>query len=238
MSKTQIGCGRWLPLLAVTMCAPMMAGCANSGTNAELPRGAAAYETFPAPATDVVRDYRIGPRDVLAITTFKESDLSFPQIQVDAAGSLQFPLIGKVQAAGLTSNELAQTIAERLNRDYLKRGEVSVIVVETLSQTVTVEGNVVEPGVFEIPGSSTLLQAIARARSPTRVAQLDEVMIFRQINGKRVGARFDLKEIRAGRAPDPEILGGDIVVVGFDSLKGAFRDFLTTAPFFNIFQTF
>ena len=103
---------------------------------------------------------------------------------------------------------------------------------------MTVEGNVVEPGVFEIPGSSTLLQAIARARSPTRVAQLDEVMIFRQINGKRVGARFDLTEIRTGRAPDPEILGGDVVVVGFDSLKGAFRDFLTTAPFFNIFQTF
>lgn len=231
-----MGCRRFLPMLAVTMCTSVLAGCASGVSNAELPSGAAAYETFAAPAADVVRDYRIGPRDVLAITTFKEPDLTFPEIQVDAAGSLQFPLVGKVQAAGLTANELAQTLADRLNRDYLKRGEVSVIVVETLSQTVTVEGNVVEPGVFEIPGSSTLLQAIARAKSPTRVARLDEVMIFRQINGKRYGARFDLTAIRDGRAPDPEILGGDVVVVGFDSLKGAFRDFLTTAPFFNIFQ--
>lgn len=238
MRKTQDGRRPWLALLAMTTCAPVMAGCASGSSNANLPRGAAAYEVFAPQAADVVRDYRIGPRDVLAITTFKEPDLTFPQIQVDAAGSLQFPLVGKIQAAGLTANELAQTLADRLNRDYLKRGEVSVTVVETLSQTVTVEGNVVEPGVFEIAGSSTLLQAIARARSPTRVAQLDEVMIFRQVNGKRYGARFDLTEIRNGRAPDPEILGGDIVVVGFDSVKGAFRDFLTTAPFFNVFNQF
>src|SRR3546814_2456299 len=84
---------------------------------------------------------------------------------------------------------------------------------------------------------STLLQALAQAQSPTDVANLSQVVIFRNIDGRRAGAVFDVKAIREGRTPDPEILGGDVIVVGFDAVKGAFRDFFKMAPFFYVFRS-
>ena len=107
------------------------------------------------------------------------------------------------------------------------------------SQFVTVEGSVTEPGRYELPrGRASLLEVIALAKSPTRIAKLDEVLVFREIGGQRYGAVFDLNDVRQGRADDPQLRGGDVVVVGFSQLKGAFRDFLTTAPFFNVFRPF
>src|SRR3546814_16222305 len=70
------------------------------------------------------------------------------------------------------------------------------------------------------------------------VANLSQVVIFRNIDGRRAGAVFDVKAIREGRTPDPEILGGDVIVVGFDAVKGAFRDFFKMAPFFYVFRYF
>src|SRR3546814_10951972 len=70
----------------------------------------------------------------------------------------------------------------------------------------------------------SVLQALAQAQSPTDVANLSQVVIFRNIDGRRAGAVFDVKAIRERRTPDPEILGGDVIVVGFDAVKGAFRD--------------
>ena len=61
---------------------------------------------------------------------------------------------------------------------------------------------------------------MALARGPRRVAKLDEVFVFRTVNGQRLAARFDLRRIRYGYEPDPLILGGDKVVVGYSEVKG------------------
>lgn len=204
----------------------------------DLPSGAAAYDIIPAPDADAAREYKIGPLDVLSVTVFQEPDLSFKELQVDASGNLLFPLIGDVRASGKSAAQLSREIATRLDQRYLINPQVSVVVASSVSQRVAVEGSVNEPGVYEISGSSTLLEAIARAKSTTRTAKLSQVVIFRIVDGQRMGAVFDLSMIRAGRAPDPELIGGDVVVVGFSFVKGAFRDFLTTAPFFNVFRPF
>ena len=87
------------------------------------------------------------------------------------------------------------------------------------------------------PGD-TLLSAIARAQSPTNVARLDEIIVFRMVYGRRMAARFDLGKIRAGRAPDPQVLAGDVVVVGYSALRGVYRDVLQAAPLLNVFTQF
>jgi len=115
---------------------------------------------------------------------------------------------------------------------------VVVAVVSPREQTIAVEGEVKLPGVYKVTPSDTLLSAIARAQSPTNVAQLNEIIVFRFINGQRMGARFDLRDIRAGRAPDPQVLAGDVIVVGFSSLKGVYRDILQAAPLLNVFTQF
>jgi polysaccharide export outer membrane protein len=215
------------------------AGCSGMNAAKDLPHGAAAYSVMPPPdATTPSAAYKIGPLDILKVTVFQEKDLSFDQIQVDAAGNLAFPLIGTVHAAGDTALELSNAIAAELGKEYLVNPQVSVSVASSVSQNVTVEGDVNQPGVYAINGTETLLTALAQAQSPTDVAKLNQVVIFRNIDGKRAGAVFDVEAIREGRVPDPEVLGGDVIVVGFDRVKGAFRDLFKTAPFFYIFRYF
>lgn len=215
--------------------------CASGCTSIQstLPSGNAAYTVIPPKAADSAEraDYKIGPLDVLGVTVFQEPDLSFKEIQVDASGRLLFPLVGEVHAAGKTANELSRELATRLETS-LVNPQVTVVIASSVSQQITVEGNVTQPGVYDIGGSTSLLQALAQAKSPTRVARLDQVVVFRTANGQRTGAVFDVRKIRVGAAPDPQLMGGDVVVVGFSAVKGAFRDFLTTAPFLNLFRPF
>ena len=205
----------------------------------DLPHGASSYAVMPPPAPgQEAAAYRIGPLDVLKVTVFQEKDLSFDQIQVDASGNLAFPLIGTVHASGDTALELSNEIAQALGKQYLVNPQVSVSVASSVSQNVTVEGDVKQPGVYAINGTETLLTALAQAQSPTDVAKLDQVVIFRNIDGRRAGAVFDVKAIREGRVPDPQVLGGDVIVVGFDQVKGVFRDLFKTAPFLYAFRYF
>ena len=206
---------------------------------ANLPRGEGAYGVIPAESAGVLRgSYRIGVQDTISIRVFQEPDLSFEELQVDSGGGITFPLIGEVVAVGKTPLELGQAIEDGLGARFIRSPQVVVGVVQSAAQRVVVEGNVMEPGVYEVAGSSTLLESIARAKGLTRVAVTDEIIVLRTIDGQPMGAVFDLDAIREGKAPDPEILGGDKIVVGFSAVKGAYRDLISAAPLFNVFRTF
>ena len=138
-----------------------LAGCQSLPN---LPQGQAAYTAVPARAGGVSRDYLIGPLDSIAVTVFQEPDLSMKEVAVDATGSIVLPLAGKLQAGGKTPIELAAEISKKLNQRYIVDPQVTVQVVSSASQRVTVSGAVTEAGVFEIKGSTTLLDAIAMAK--------------------------------------------------------------------------
>ncbi|MBB5734130.1 polysaccharide export outer membrane protein [Altererythrobacter atlanticus] len=196
-----------------------------------MPTGGAAYDVIPAPsAVSRPAEYRIGPLDLLKISVFQEPDLSLEEVPVDASGNILFPLIGRIGVTGKTSTELAEDIGRRLGEKYLVDPQVTVIVSRSASQKVTVEGAVTQPGVFEIEGPTTLLQAMALAKGPTQTAKLNEVIVFRRQEDGVYAARFDLSDIRKGLQPNPEILGNDIVVVGNSFAKSLFRDFLQVSP--------
>lgn len=215
----------------------LLAGCFNPAK--ELPSGEAAYRIMPPQsATAGPAKYRIGVLDVLSVRVFQEPEMSFEQIAVDAAGRINFPFIGEVDAAGKTPVELSDEIELRLGTRYIRDPQVVVGVVTSAGQRVTVDGEVRQPGVYEVAGTSSLIEAIARAQGTTEVAVDDEVVVFRQIDGERYGAIFDLRAIREGRVPDPEILGGDRIVVGFSATRGVYRDILRAAPLLNAFTRF
>lgn len=192
-----------------------------------LPRGDEAYKTFPAIQDGQESDYLIGPLDTLAVTVLQEPDLSGQEIQVDANGNIALPLLGAVSAGNKTPAKLAAEISQRFSEKYLNDPQVTVRVVKAASQQVTVEGSVTEPGIYPLSGRTSLVDAVAMAKGPTRVASLSHVAVFREIGGKRYGALFDLSKIRKGEAPDPEIHGRDRVVVGVSGGKTAWRDFLS-----------
>jgi polysaccharide export outer membrane protein len=113
---------------------------------------------------------------------------------------------------------------------------VAVSVTTSVSQKVIVQGEVNEAGVFEVKGRTTLLEALALAKGETRVASLDEVIVFRNINGQRMGAIFDVQRIRRGISEDPEIVGNDVVVVGTSRAKSVWRDILAASPLVGAFR--
>lgn len=180
-------------------------------------------------------EYRMGVGDKLNVRVFQVSDLSFENLVIDTSGNVQMPLIGSVQAAGRTAGDMASDIATRLAAQYLRDPQVTVTVTEAASQKITVDGAVTKPGVYEMRGSTSLLQAVAMAEGPTRVADLTKVAVFRTIDGRRAVALFDLASIRQGRAADPQVFGDDIIVVDTSRLNSVMREVLAALPGLAVF---
>ena len=174
--------------------------------------------------------YTIGATDLLNISVFQVPDLSLEEARVDASGSIQMPLVGSIEAAGRTPDQLARDIEAVLAGRYLQNPQVSVTVAEAASQKVTVDGAVTKPGVYVMRGQTTLLQAVAMAEGPNEVADLRSVAVFRTTPAGRMVAVFDLKAIRNGQATDPILLGDDIVVVDTSRLAGATQRALAALP--------
>ncbi len=228
---------KWVAFAMVAAIALGTTGCATGGSNV-LPSGTAAYDTIPVRASSEADDQVLRPGDRLAIRVLGEPELTSDQYRVDGNGYVQVPLAGEIKAGGLAPAAFRDELTQRLGSRYIRNPQVAVSVIERRTTTFAVEGDVREPGVFEATANSTLLSAIAQAKSPTEVARLDEVMIFRMVNEQRMGARFDLNDIRKGRAADPQIIAGDTVVVGHSALKDAWQQFLKAAPAFNLFYIF
>jgi polysaccharide export outer membrane protein len=183
-------------------------------------------------------EYTIGVGDKLSVRVFQVPDLSFDQLVVDTSGDIQLPLIGAVRATGQTAGQLSTQIAERLSAQYLRNPQVTVTVTEAASQKITVDGAVTKPGVYEMRGSTSLLQAVAMAEGPSAVADLTKVAVFRTIGGQRSVALFDLQAIRQGRAEDPAVLGDDVIVVDTSRMNATMRGIISAVPALAIFRPF
>ncbi|MBI4025013.1 MAG: polysaccharide export protein [Verrucomicrobia bacterium] len=133
-----------------------------------------------------LKDYRVLPLDVLSISVFQEKELE-REAKVTATGYITFPLLGKVQVGGLLVSEVETKLADLLGRDYIKNPQVSVIVKEYSARSVSVLGEVKNPGKIDFPpeGRLTLLQALARAGGVTSIAKTDAVVITRRSDDGR-----------------------------------------------------
>lgn len=206
-------------------------GCASS-VNRDLPAGigalpASAQTNAQEPA---LAEYRIGILDELKVNVFREPELSADAIVVDVAGKINLPLLGEIPVIGKTTQDVSRDLEGRLNARYLRDAHVSVSVTKPTSYAFTIEGEVKQPGTFNIPGRATLLQAIAIGQGVTDRAKLREVVVFRTIGAQRYAARFDLLEIRAGRSEDPTLAAGDVVVVNYSAGRALYRDLLQILP--------
>jgi polysaccharide biosynthesis/export protein len=169
------------------------------------------------------RPYLIGPFDKLAINVFGVPDLS-GEVQADASGRVSVPLVGSVDAAGKTPTELAAVIAEGLRGRYVRDPQVTINLKDTVSQVITVDGEVREPGLYPVVGRMSLMRAVATAKGVSEFAKLEDVVIFRTVDNKKLAALYSLKAIRRGAYEDPEVFAGDVVVVGDSPSRRLFKD--------------
>jgi polysaccharide biosynthesis/export protein len=225
-----------LAMALLALCAALLlSGCAGS-------RGGPIdynVENFGRPDTPTVltleEDYKIGPMDTLSINVFQVEDLSGDFV-VDLTGHIALPLLGNVKAVDLTTAELDQKLTQQLGAKYLQSPDVSVGIKSSTRRNLTVDGSVRQPGMYPVNGPMTLIQAIALARGTDDSANPRRVAIFRQIEGKRMAAAFDLVSIRRGQMDDPEVYSGDIIVVDGSNVRAIQREVLTALPILGLFN--
>lgn len=176
------------------------------------------------------RPYLIGPFDKLIIDVFGIEELSTKEVQTDAGGRISFPLAGIIEAAGRTPGELEELIEQRLRGRYVRDPQVTVNLKETVSQVITVDGQVKKPGLYPVIGKMTLMRAVATAEGVAEFAKLDDIVIFRTVNGNKMAGLYNLKAIRKGIYDDPEVFANDVVVVGDSQARRLFKDALQIVP--------
>lgn len=174
--------------------------------------------------------YRIGPADKLNIAVLDLPDVSQKDIIVDGGGMISLPLAGTLEVGGRTTSEVVQEITARLRSAHVRNPEVSVNIEEATSHHVTVEGQVKQPGLYPIVGKMSLMRAVAAAKGANEFAKLDDVVIFRTVDGRKMAALYNLSAIQRGAYEDPAIYGNDIVVVGESKARRLFASILQAVP--------
>jgi polysaccharide export outer membrane protein len=189
--------------------------------------------TLPAPGradlTAGDRPSLIGPLDTIQVDVFNVPDLS-REMQVDASGRISMPLVGTIDARGKTAAELAEAIEAALRGRYVRNPDVTINIRSSVSQVVTVDGQVVEPGLYPVTNQMTLLRAIASAKGFSEFARQEEVVILRTVDGRQMAGLYDVGAIRRGAYDDPAVYANDVIVVGDSPQRRLFRDAVSLAP--------
>ena len=125
------------------------------------------------------------------------------------------PLVGELQAAGQTPNQLEQAIAAKL-ASYISEPEVTVIVTDGRSQKINILGLVARPGEYLLTGTTTVLDAIAMAGGFKDFAKRKSMYVLRtEPGGTQKRIPFNYKDVIKGKSGDQNIRlqGGDTVVI-------------------------
>src|SRR4051812_6294683 len=168
--------------------------------------------------------YIVGPQDRLAITVFDEPTLT-KIVSVDSDGSFDFPLVGRVKAAGLSVRQITADLKRRLGPPdgFLVNPQVNVEVETYRSQVVYVNGQVRVPGAIPLKGAMTIMDVLAQAGSPTPEAGA-YVEGYRKPAGQTslgpldpskaaAPERVTMEDLRNGRAQQILLRDGDTVNV-------------------------
>ena len=146
-------------------------------------------------------DYRLGPNDKTRIIVFGQPQLT-GEFSLDSNGTLAFPLIGNVDAMGMTPRELQAAITSKLNPDYIQNPSVSVEV--ATRRPFYVVGEVQKPGSYPYVTDLNVLTAVATAGGQTYRAQMSSFYVKRRVNGQIV---------RVAASQETQLEPGDTVIV-------------------------
>jgi polysaccharide export outer membrane protein len=173
--------------------------------------GTAARSPQQAAAAALPADYRLTIGDKLRVEVYKDPQLS-QSLQVRPDGKVTLPLIGDINAAGLTSLELREQIATAL-KEYVTNPVVTVIVVETVPPVVYVMGEVTNPGSIPLNGPMSVLQALAMAGGFRDFANTKDIRVRRRTPRGVQTIAFNYKVAVKGDGNPVMLQPGDTVIV-------------------------
>lgn len=207
--KSMTSAGIALSGLALSV---LVAGCATDrGFGQDPAIQVAQLEDLPPPVVENL--YVIGPQETLEIEVVSAERLSGKYL-TDGQGRISFPLLGLLNLDGLAPNDAADLIATRLRGSYLLTPQVRVIPSDIPPRTVSVGGQVKEPGEYPVLGRQSLLRVVNQAGGLDPYAKLDDVLILRTVGQSRYIGVYNILAIQRGNYQDPTIYPNDIVIVG------------------------
>lgn len=205
-----------------------------TAASAQAPKAAPAAAPAPAPAPAAspssarlpgeqqpvmaAGDYRIGPEDLLHVIVWKNEPMS-RIVLVRPDGHISLPLLNDVKAAGLTPMQLRDILVKSL-AEYMPSPEVSVIVNDIRSFKVSVIGEVIRPGRYELRSATTALDVLAAAGGFSSFANRTKIVVLRPTSTtigdnaapmKRIP--FNYNRVSGGEQENIYLLPGDIVLV-------------------------
>jgi len=215
-------------VLALAIVFPALAGAQSAAPGMRPPSGAGRTgaptapggeaSTAPGPTSmtgavaPITSEYVIGPGDVLQITVWKNDTLS-RSLPVRPDGKISMPLLHDIQAAGLTAMQLRDKIATALG-EFMPNPEVAVSLTEVRSMRISILGEVAKPGVLEMRGQTTILEAIAMAGGFKDFASPSKITVIRlDEGGKTKRIRFNYNKAIGSDEENLILRSGDVVVV-------------------------
>jgi polysaccharide biosynthesis/export protein len=165
------------------------------------------------PGAVVPADYVIGPEDVLTIVFWREKDLS-SEVVVRPDGRISLPVLQDVHAAGLTPEQLRDSLTKTAER-FVEDPNVTVVVKEIKSRRVFITGMVARPGPYNITAPMTVVQLIAFAGGVLEYADSKNIVVMRSENSKDLSYKFNYKEVSEGKnlKQNIQLKPGDTVIV-------------------------
>ena len=160
-------------------------------------------------------DYVLAAGDTLDLMVYKEPDLNM-RSKIARDGRVQLPLLGEVAVAGMTVRQAQDHIRKLLNADYLVEPQVYLNIASYTQRKITLIGQVVRPGSYELQGNESLgiLEAIGMAGGFTRIADSKNVTVKRVLGGKTETIKVNTKRLEDPKGGSFQVLPGDIITVG------------------------
>lgn len=216
--KVRLAKARWA-LIAAILSGLAMPGIAQETQSASAADpSSAAKPAQPVSKLEAVsvdnKTYIIGESDILDIDVWKEKEVS-KQVPVRPDGKISLPLIGQIQASGLTPLQLQDNITQQL-KQYISNPEVTVIVSDPRSHQINIVGQIARPGTFPLRESMTVLDAIAEAGGFKDFAKQTKIYVLRPMpGGVRVRIPFNYKDVIKGKnlQQNVQLKPGDTIVV-------------------------
>lgn len=167
----------------------------------------------PVPVPEVDERYGIQPGDLLAISVWREPELT-REVRVSPDGRITYPLIGELHVDGATVEVLRSQLEAGLAR-YISAAVVDVSIKEVMGNRVYVLGKVNRPGMYPFTKSLDVVQALSLAGGTAKFAEIDEIKILRRVEGQQLAFEFHYSDVERGRDLEQNIVlkSGDVIVV-------------------------
>jgi polysaccharide export outer membrane protein len=155
---------------------------------------------------------RVGIDDMFDVRVYGEPELT-GAFRVATDGTIDYPLIGRVEVSGLRTGQIQQLLVSKLKDRFLKDPQVIVTIKERNSQKISVFGQVARPGQVPYYPKMTIVDAIASAGGFTGIAAKNSVSLRREVGGKIQSQVYPVADITEGRSQNVMMLPGDVLVV-------------------------